>query len=103
MSDNMLGYGTGIIYGSGTNTINLLGAAHGQLMTGTFTAQFTAPGLVTGIQLNGSVNASCNTGADPGVLHNATTTPAHLDAACGAGTGLGGAAFRSAGASVANF
>jgi len=93
-----------IIYGSGANTINMTGSSHFWNKTGgNFQTSFTAPGLVTGIQLNGSVNASCDSGADPGVIHNATTTPAHLDAACGAGTGLGSAGFKFAGASVANF
>lgn len=98
------GYGQGILYGNGTATLNLRGSSHFANRTGnTFANSLTAPGLVTGILLNGTTNASCNTGADPGVIHNATTTPAHLDAACGAGTGLGSAAFLLGGASVANF
>lgn len=93
----------GILYGNGSNTINMKGSGHMTQTSGTFVQKFTAPGLVTGIKLNGTANASCNSGADPGVIHNATTTPTHLDAACGAGTGLGSAAFVLGGASVANF
>lgn len=95
---------TPVWYGTGANTINVSGSAHLANVSGaTFANVFTAPGLVTGIQLNAKTAVVCNSGADPGVLHNATTTPAHLDAACGAGSGLGGAAFVPAGASVATF
>jgi hypothetical protein len=77
------------------------GASHLTESNGaTFVASFTAPGLVTGIKINGNTTASCHTAADPDVIHSATTTPAHLDAACGAGTGLGSDAFIFGGASV---
>jgi len=96
--------GTQVIWGSGTNTINLVGSAHLAQLTGNnFQSTFTAPGLVTGIKLNGGTSVSCHTNADPDVFHTATTTPAHLDAACGAGTGLGSNGFQIGGASVANF
>ena len=96
-------YGGHVIYGTGaTVDINIENASHFFLNGGTFTSDFTAPGLVTGIKLNGIASATCNTGADPGVLHNATTTPANLDTACGAGTGLGGVGFNLGGGSVSN-
>jgi hypothetical protein len=95
--------GNGVIYGTGANTVNVVGNSKFVNFTGgTYVAAFTAPGLVTGIQINGAATGSCNTGADPAVIHNATTTPAHLDAACGAGTGLGGIAFKLGGAMVSN-
>lgn len=93
-----------VIYGSGTNNINMMGSSHLDNATGNnFQSTFTAPGLVTGIKLNGGTSVSCHTNADPDVFHTATTTPAHLDAACGAGTGLGSNGFQIGGASVANF
>jgi hypothetical protein len=94
----------GVVYGASTNTIKMQGTSHFWNGTGSnFQTTFTAPGLVTGIQLNGGVSVSCHTNADPDVFHTATTTPAHLDAACGAGTGLGSNGFQIGGASVANF
>ncbi len=98
-----IAYGGHVLYGSGANVVGMFGTSHFFLNGGTFAAAFTAPGLVTGIQLNGAATASSHTGASPDVLNSAiTTTPAHLDAAAGA-AGFGGNAFNLGGASVSNF
>jgi hypothetical protein len=104
----MVGAST-VVYGETTNTINMRGSSHFWLNTGsTFTAGFTAPGLVTGVLLNGtatghSVNTTANVDTYCGAI---ATTPAKLDAAATtvcATTGFGGNAFNPGGASVANF
>lgn len=97
-------YGQGIIWGSGEETINVIGSAHFAQLQDTFVATFTAPGLVSGIELNSNNAASSHTNANnPDVIHsNITTTPAHLDAATGV-AGFGGNAFNLGGASVSNF
>jgi hypothetical protein len=92
---------SGVIYGSGTNTIVMNGSSHFFLATGgNFVTAFTAPGLVTGIQINGltTANSLCTATINAAI----TLTPAHLDAACGA-AGFGSKAYNWAGASVANF
>jgi len=94
--------GSHVLYGTAAKTLTLQGNARAFMASGTFTAGWTAPTLVTGVTINGGTTASCNTGADPGVIHNATTTVSHLDAACGAGTGLGGAAFVLGGGQISN-
>lgn len=96
-----IGLGTAVLWGSGSNTINMLGSAHFAQLTGnSFASSFTAPGLVTGIQLNGTAtgNSDCALTFHAGI----STTPAHLDAACGA-AGFGSNGFNFGGASVANF
>jgi len=93
-------YGSHVIYGSGANTINMQGCSHLGMIGGTFAAAFTAPGLVTGVQLNGTATASSYAAGtwNAGI----TTTPAHLDAAAGA-AGFGGNAISPGGASCSNF
>ena len=90
----------GVLYGTGANTINMQGSSHFGNTTANFTGSFTAPGLVTGIQLNGSATGMSNCSGTINV--GISTTPAHLDAACGA-AGFNKAAYNWAGASVANF
>jgi hypothetical protein len=97
----IIAFSNSVLYGSSTNTINLLGSSHFDNASGSnFQTIFTAPGLVTGIQLNGVASGTslCTTTLNAGI----STTPAHLDAACGA-AGFGSAAYRWGGASVANF
>jgi hypothetical protein len=96
-----IAYGAHVIYGSGANTINMQGTSHFGLSGSNFTATFTAPGLVTGIQLNGAATGSSITGAGA-INQGITTTPAHLDAAAGA-AGFGSNAFNFGGASCSNF
>ena len=97
-------YGQGILYGSGGETVNLIGSMHLAQLQDTFVSTFTAPGLVTGILINSANTASSHTNANnPDVIHsNITTTPAHLDAATGV-AGFGGNAFNLGGASVGAF
>jgi hypothetical protein len=94
-------YASGVLYGSGANTINLQGSAHCVQNTGPFVTAFTAPGLVTGIKLNGAATGnSIAYVANVGTIHNGiATTPANLDAAAGA-AGFGSTAFNPGGASV---
>jgi len=90
-----------VLWGSGANTVNVAFSGHFAQRTGaSFVSTFTAPGLVTGIQLNGTASAQsmCTGTINTGI----STTPAHLDAACGA-AGFNKAAYNWAGASVANF
>lgn len=101
MTVNTVDYGSAVIYGSGTNTINLQGSSHLAKTSGSnFQTVFTAPGLVTGIKLNGTAtsNSLCTATINAAI----STTPAHLDAACGA-AGFGGAAYTWGGASVAAY
>lgn len=74
---------TSVIYGSGSATINMYGSSHLAQVTGqTFVQAFTAPGLVTGIQINGSTVADTHSGANPDVITTGVTcTPTNMDAA----------------------
>jgi len=99
-----VGYGAGVIYGGGSNTINMQAQGHfSQTTTNTYVSTFTAPGLVTGIKLNGTAAGCSSSNANnPDVINCAiTTTPAHLDAAQGT-AGFGGYGFFPGGASVGN-
>lgn len=96
-----LAYSSHVVYGATLSNLRFNSTSRGRMKSGTYAAGWTAPVLVSpGALFNGAATASCNTGADPGVIHNATTTVAHLDTGCGAGTGLGGVAFNLGGASV---
>ena len=94
--------GPHVVYGGASGNLRFLGGSRGLMASGTFAAGWTAPTLITGVTINAGTTASCNTGADPGVIHNASDTVAHLDSACGAGTGLGGNAFNLGGATLTN-
>lgn len=93
-----------VLYGSAGHNISLVGSAHFANLSGTFTARFTAPALVTGILLNGTASGTGHSGANnPDVFNSAISTiPAHLDAAQGV-AGFGSNAFNPGGASVSNF
>lgn len=72
----------GIVYGSGANTINLNGSSHWANTSGTFTAKWTAPGLVTGVKINGSTTADTHSGANPDVITTGVTcSPGNMDGA----------------------
>lgn len=98
-----LSYGSHVIYGSASGTFEFGGVSHGVMNTGTFTAGWTAPTLVTGVSLNGATTAnSIAYSANVGTIHNGiTTSVANLDAAAGA-AGFGGTAFNLGGASISN-
>lgn len=89
------------LYGNASATLTLTLAARAYQVGATFADAWTAPTLITpGVVMDGASSASCATGTDPAIIHAASTTVAHLDAPCGAGTGLGGAAYNPAGSSL---
>lgn len=91
-----------ILYGTTGKTVTVTSGSRLFQTGATYTNAWTLPSLITGITLDTSNSGFCHTGADPDVIHTATTTVAHLDAACGAGTGLGGVAFNFGQSSIAN-
>ena len=95
-------YAPAVIYGNTGKIINVEGSSRFANVGQTFVNAFTAPSLVTGIELNGVATACSSTGgATPTIACGISTTPAHLDAAAGA-AGFGGMAFNLGGASVGN-
>lgn len=99
ISQGNIQHQAGVIAGAAGKTINMQGVARFANLTGqTFTAMYTAPGLVTGVLLNGAATGNSFAGGviNPGIA----TTPANLDAAAGV-AGFGGLAFNLGGASIA--
>lgn len=91
-----------VVYGTAGKTITFLGNARGYMASGTFTAGWTAPALVTGVTMNAAATACSHSAAAPDVVDcGITTSVANLDAAQGA-AGFGGFAYNPGGATVTN-